>query len=188
MKKILVFTSLIGLALLVIFLVENVLTDRKGEDYYRQKRIERVALFLKIHAGNLANVKKNYGPMIREKARQKGVPEKLALAIASSESGGNPRAINTDNADGSIDRGLFQLNDRGLGHGFSEADLFDPEVNTEIALTKLAELIKKYGDLKTGLIAYQIGPSRVDSLMKIKDFNKEHYSLAAAVLALAEKA
>ena len=53
------------------------------------------------------------------------------LAIARSESGCNPKSDNTGlNADGSNDKGLFQINSI---HGFSDAERLDPIRNIEIA-------------------------------------------------------
>ncbi len=53
------------------------------------------------------------------------------LAIAQAESGCNQNADNTGlNADGTNDKGLFQINSI---HGFSDAERFDPVRNTEIA-------------------------------------------------------
>lgn len=65
--------------------------------------------------------------------RQAGGPSRYAAtmgAIALAESGGNPRATHTD-ADGSIDRGLWQINSV---HGYPAAESFDPATNAREAL------------------------------------------------------
>jgi soluble lytic murein transglycosylase-like protein len=142
--------------------------------------------YLVVHLSGLERVEKEYGKMIREKASARGLPENIAIALAVSESDGCPEAVN-HNKDGSIDRGLFGLNDRGFGAGFSEQELLDPEKNADIALDSLAALLAKYNDVETALVAYKIGWGRVDSLMQRNDFNKDNYSVVEKVLKLAEK-
>lgn len=53
------------------------------------------------------------------------------LAIMRAESGCNPLADNTGlNRDGTVDRGLFQINSI---HGYPARTLFDPSQNIQIA-------------------------------------------------------
>ena len=51
----------------------------------------------------------------------------IAIAVAMAESGGDPNAINTANKDGSIDRGLWQIN--SVHTQFQQSRLFDPAYN-----------------------------------------------------------
>lgn len=53
------------------------------------------------------------------------------VAIALAESGGDIFALNTSNANGTEDRGLFQINSV---HGYNSDMLFDAEFNTRAAL------------------------------------------------------
>ncbi len=55
----------------------------------------------------------------------------IAIAIALAESGGDPNAINTANSDGSIDRGLWQIN--SVHTQFQQSKLFDPAYNAFVA-------------------------------------------------------
>lgn len=67
--------------------------------------------------------------IIREVANNAGVSADLAVAVAKCESSLNPQAVNI-NKDGSVDRGLFQIN--GKYHPeISEADAFDPTKATQ---------------------------------------------------------
>lgn len=67
-------------------------------------------------------------------ARQAGIPEgrlAVCVAIARAESGLDPRAVNTNNSDGSVDRGLWQVNSvhcQPRGPYVADA-LFDPTYN-----------------------------------------------------------
>lgn len=51
----------------------------------------------------------------------------IAIAVAMAESGGDPNAINTTNTNGSIDRGLWQIN--SVHKQFQTSRLFDPAYN-----------------------------------------------------------
>jgi soluble lytic murein transglycosylase-like protein len=141
---------------------------------------------LKDNLGNLARTEKNYGDMIRELAKEYGVPGNIAVALAASESGGCADAVNY-NADGSVDKGLFQLNNRGLGADYPDEDLFNPRKNTQIALSNFAVFMEKYKDDKVAVIAFKIGFSAVDSLIKKGAFNKDNYSKAELVINLSQK-
>ena len=66
-------------------------------------------------------VAKTIEEKIREIAKAYGVKEDLAVAVAKAESGLNPAAKNV-NTDGSIDRGLYQINDK-----------YHPEVSDAVA-------------------------------------------------------
>lgn len=63
----------------------------------------------------------------------------IAIAIAMVESGGNPGAVNDKNRNGSIDRGLWQINSVHIGPGgqlagkFSATDLLDADKNAAAA-------------------------------------------------------
>lgn len=57
----------------------------------------------------------------------------VALARALSESSGNPAATSA-NPDGGTNIGLYQLDTKGVGSGYSEAQLKDPYTNTKITI------------------------------------------------------
>ena len=63
--------------------------------------------------------------MIKTIAKKEGVDENLAVRVAMCESVLKPKAIHT-NADGSIDRGLYQINSKYHPY-VSEKEAFDPE-------------------------------------------------------------
>lgn len=61
--------------------------------------------------------------------RQAGFPESMVptfMAIAKAESGWNPSAVNNSNRNGSIDRGLFQINSVHQGNSWYPANPLDP--------------------------------------------------------------
>lgn len=76
----------------------------------------------KIRAANLPEQKiETVEQIIRKIAKKEGVDPDLAVRVAKCESGLNPGAHHT-NSTGSIDRGLYQWNDR-----------YHPEISDEIA-------------------------------------------------------
>ena len=90
------------------------------------------------------------------------IPPALAFALAWEESRMNPRAVNTGNKDGSIDRGLFQLNNRT----FPKLEIhvfFDPEVNSKYGMNHLRHCLDTGGSEIAGLAMYNAGTGRVNS-------------------------
>jgi hypothetical protein len=70
--------------------------------------------------------------IVAEVARQKGVPEDLAVATMLVESRGNERA----KGDHGHSIGGFQLNDHGEGKGYSYAQKIDIAFNANVALSE----------------------------------------------------
>jgi hypothetical protein len=124
--------------------------------------------------------------LIRERAREHGVPEAVALAFADAESGLDPNAEgdtrwptsdggvryrrfvlgnpdyadnpDRDNAEAWHSYGLFQLHAaHHTPKGLRPRALLDPELNTRIALAKIARLIRHYGTPTQARIAYVCG-------------------------------
>lgn len=57
----------------------------------------------------------------------------VAAAVALAESGGHP-AVTSANPDGGINVGLWQLDTRGKGAGYTMAQLQDPATNARLAI------------------------------------------------------
>jgi hypothetical protein len=86
----------------------------------------------------------------------------LAFALAWEESRLNPYAINYQNRDGSIDRGLFQLN----SHSFPRLEVqafFNPEVNAQQGMSHLRHCLDIGGSEIAALAMYNAGTNRVNS-------------------------
>lgn len=84
-------------------------------------------------------------------ARRHGVPANLLYAIASVESGLNPKAVNRSHLTrtGSYDIGLMQINSRHLPrlarHGITEASLYEPCTNLDVGAWMLSDLFIRRG-------------------------------------------
>lgn len=92
---------------------------------------------------------------IAQLARMAGFPESeiaTAVAVAMAESGGRADAVNSSNRNGSIDRGLMQINSihKGL---LSQYDPFDPLQNMQMAY----QIWKNAGGKWTPWSAYNNG-------------------------------
>jgi hypothetical protein len=87
----------------------------------------------------------------------------LAFALCWEESRYNPQAVNRKNRNESIDRGLFQLNDRSFPK-IEEADFFNPSVNAWYGMAHLRICLDSGGSEITALAMYNAGTGRVRSL------------------------
>jgi hypothetical protein len=88
------------------------------------------------------------------------IPPALAVALAWEESCLNPNAVNNKNRNESIDRGLFQLNDRSFPRLETQA-FFSPETNAWYAMNHLRFCLDTGGTEVTALAMYNAGASRV---------------------------
>jgi soluble lytic murein transglycosylase-like protein len=89
-------------------------------------------------------------------ARRHGLDPALVLAVASIESGFQPKAVSPKGA-----QGLMQLMP-ATAVSLGVDDVFDPETNLEGGAQYLADLIALYGgDLTKALAAYNAGPGAV---------------------------
>jgi soluble lytic murein transglycosylase-like protein len=92
-----------------------------------------------------------------EAAQRYGVNPQLLYAIAKTESGLNPRALNR-NPDGSYDIGLMQINSRWIPtlhrYGISEARLFEPCTSIHVGAWILAQNMRRLGNTWNAVGAY----------------------------------
>ncbi len=85
----------------------------------------------------------------------------LVVAVSWQESRFNPRAFGM-NTNGSVDRGLMQLNSSTFVE--YEADqLFDPRLNSRLGAEYLRNTMDLAGNTVAALAMYNAGPYRVDT-------------------------
>jgi soluble lytic murein transglycosylase-like protein len=84
----------------------------------------------------------------------------LAFALCWAESRFNPAAVNRTNRNGSIDRGLFQLNNFSFPK-LEEADFFNPSVNAYHGMAHLRWCLNAGGSVVAALAMYNAGTGRV---------------------------
>jgi hypothetical protein len=100
--------------------------------------------------------------VILEEAERYSIPPSLAFALSWEESRFNYRAVNRKNRDSSIDRGLFQLNNRSFPK-LGEAEFFDPRLNAFYGMAHLRICLDMGGSEIIALAMYNAGTGRVYS-------------------------
>lgn len=96
---------------------------------------------------------------ILEEAEKNDIPLSLAFALAYTESRYNTNAVNR-NRNASIDRGLFQLNNRSFPQ-LKEADFFDPAVSAKYGMSHLRFCMNIAGNEVVALAMYNAGTNKV---------------------------
>ncbi len=96
--------------------------------------------------------------IILDNASKNNIPPALAFALAWQESRYQIRAVNKNPT--SIDRGLFQLNNRAFPK-LTEKDFFNPELNARYGLSHLSYCLDLSGHEVTALAMYNAGPTKV---------------------------
>ncbi len=96
---------------------------------------------------------------ILEAADKENIPLSLAFSLAYTESRYNRRAVNS-NVNGSVDRGLFQLNNRSFPR-LAEKDFFEPSVSARYGMSHLRFCMNIAGNDLTALAMYNAGVTRV---------------------------
>lgn len=97
-----------------------------------------------------------WAPLVEPIAARYGLDTELVLRVIEAESGGNPQAVSPKGA-----MGLMQLmpeTARALGI----SDPFDPAQNIEGGVRYLSHLLRRFGDLRLALAAYNAGPGAVE--------------------------
>jgi soluble lytic murein transglycosylase-like protein len=99
--------------------------------------------------------------VILANADQFDIPPALAFALSWEESRFNPKAENsTKNQDGSIDRGLFQLNNRSFPR-LGAQTFFDPKINAYYGMSHLRFCLDSGGSEIMALATYNAGAGKV---------------------------
>ena len=97
--------------------------------------------------------------LVIAEAKNQGVDPNLALAVAHQESQGNP---NIAAGDGGRSHGLFQIGTEEAAGAGVDADQLDTlPGNVRAGVGHLKNLIGKYGDVNTALVAYNAGEGRL---------------------------
>jgi soluble lytic murein transglycosylase-like protein len=100
--------------------------------------------------------------IILAKAEAYNISPALAFALCKEESQYTVRAVNRKNVNGSVDRGLFQLNNLSFPH-LKEADFFNPETNAHHGMAHLRWCLDTAGSELAALAMYNAGATRVTS-------------------------
>jgi hypothetical protein len=127
-------------------------------DAYRNPETkEWVAAFFERICGSLT-----VAQAVLDGADRYSISPSLAFALCWEESRFNPLAVNRKNRDGSIDRGLFQLNNRSFPK-LTEAEFFNYRTNAFYGMAHLRICIDTGGSELSAVAMYNAGTGRVRS-------------------------
>jgi hypothetical protein len=100
----------------------------------------------------------------------------LLHAMATQESGLNPRAINRSNANGTVDYGLMQINSFWLPtlgrYGITQAHLFDPCINASVGAWILARNFARHGVTWRAVGAYNASSIEKQDLYALRIYQR----------------
>lgn len=124
----------------------------------------------------IREVYRRYEDIIEQAARLTGLDPWLIATVIYHESGGNPRAVSPKGA-----RGLMQIMPgTAAGYGYTNPDLlYQPELNIMLGARYLSGQLKRFGDLKLALAAYNAGPGRVQKYRGIPPFRETQNYVAS---------
>lgn len=113
--------------------------------------------------------------MIDQAAIDHGLDPKLLHALVITESAYRPRALSSAGAGGLTQ--LMPATARELG----VADRYDPEENVRGGAEYLTQQIRRFGDLRLALAAYNAGPERVARLGRVPDIRETREYVEAVI-------
>jgi len=99
---------------------------------------------------------------ILESCDEYDIPPTLAFSLCWEESRFNPNAINRKNRDGSVDRGLFQLNNKSFPY-LDIMSFYDINTNAHYGVGHLRSCMNSSGSEISALAMYNAGTGRVRS-------------------------
>ena len=99
---------------------------------------------------------------VLDSADEYNVSPALAFALSWEESKFNPRAVNRHNYDGSVDRGLFQLNNRSFPN-LELIQFFNINDNARYGVNHLRHCLNIGGSEISALAMYNAGAGRVSN-------------------------
>jgi soluble lytic murein transglycosylase-like protein len=141
-------------------------------DFFRQKAIDtgkQIEPGLALYRSDVAKAdvlwfyshitgNETIARIILDSANKNNVPPALAFALAWEESRYQPKAMNKNV--GSIDRGLFQLNNRAFPN-LDVNDFYNPETNAYYGISHLGYCIDLSGNEVAALAMYNAGTTKV---------------------------
>lgn len=130
-------------------------TGDVGLSLYRQPNSRAAVEWFYLHVtGN-----RDTALAILEEAEKNDIPLSLAFALAYTESRYNVNAVNR-NRNTSIDRGLFQLNNRSFPQ-LKEEDFFNPAISAKYGMSHLRYCMNVAGNEVAALAMYNAGTNKV---------------------------
>jgi soluble lytic murein transglycosylase-like protein len=152
-----------------LFIFEKHRTDRHIDDNRTKIELKKVQvndsiiqyielLEASIDVSTQNRISAELAMQILRAADRNDIPRDVAVGLVREESSFRPDAVSSAGA-----IGLTQLMPATARWINPDGDPFDVEDNLEMGFSYLRSLIDKYGDKHTALVAYNVGPTRVDN-------------------------
>ena len=127
-------------------------------EYYRNE--EYAEWVINFFTGICSN--REIAKAILDNSNEYKVPAALAFALSWEESRFNPNAVNRNNRNGSIDCGLFQLNNRSFPN-LETNDFFNIGINARYGISHLRFCLNFGGSEISALAMYNAGTAKVSN-------------------------
>jgi soluble lytic murein transglycosylase-like protein len=134
--------------------------QKKSDDgllLYRQTQSRAAVEWFYTHVTNNRDI----AIAVLEEAEKNNIPLSLAFALAHTESMYKVTAMHRNTND-SIDRGLFQLNDKSFPD-LTESDFYNPKISAKYGLSHLRFCLNSAGNEIAALAMYNAGTNKVRS-------------------------
>lgn len=139
------------------FTAAKAVNGDEGLALYRQPSSRGAVEWFYLHVTG----SKEITTAVLEEAEKNNIPLSLAFALAYTESRYNVNAVNK-NRNASIDRGLFQLNNKSFPQ-LEEDEFFDPAISAKYGMSHLRFCMNVAGNEVTALAMYNAGTTKVRS-------------------------
>lgn len=137
-----------------------------------------------------------YAEAVQAITQEQGIPQPLFLALIAHESGGNWKAVNNANTNGTTDAGLCQINSVNWATYGMTDNPYDIKVNIHAGAAILGHALNSYSDFTQALYAYNGGtpsngatynPSYAPAVLSIFDNLQSTPAFAVLVPALGDQ-
>jgi soluble lytic murein transglycosylase-like protein len=146
-----------------VFQLEDALTARKGE--LELVRIQLAHLDNVMKASSRHQIPADLAQAIYDAARDEGIATDIAFSLVDVESSFTRGAVSSKGA-----VGLTQVMPSTaliLNPSLKSRELFERDTNLRLGFRYLRQMIRQYnGNLDLALLAYNRGPTRVDSILR----------------------
>ncbi len=132
-----------------------------GETEIRSLQLDRANAIME--ASSRYRIPADLAAQIHDEAIRAGLDPELAFRLVKVESNFNPQARSSANA-----FGLAQVQLPTARHydaRVTEKDLYDPQHNLRIGFRYLVDLNDRYANMRLALLAYNVGPSRLQDII-----------------------
>lgn len=155
--------------------LEDQVSARRGELELARMQLRRLDTIVRQSARY--RIPADLAAIIHDVAAEEGIEPDLAFSLVHVESQFTRRAVSSAGAVGLTQ--VMPSTATWLDPSVLEGDLFDSETNLRLGFRYLRKMIEQYeGNIDLALLAYNRGPTRVDSILRAGGDPSNGYSHA----------